>query len=62
MLYLFQVIRWRQIMCAAEPKVFNADLDLQLNMSVVVTLQVILILTKLYDFNLGGVTESSLWR
>lgn len=31
-------------------------------MSVVVTLQVILILTKLYDFNLGGVTESSLWR
>uniref|UniRef100_A0A7N5KGL1 Sortilin related VPS10 domain containing receptor 3 n=1 Tax=Ailuropoda melanoleuca TaxID=9646 RepID=A0A7N5KGL1_AILME len=25
-------------------------------------LQVILILTKLYDFNLGSVTESSLWR
>ncbi|KAA8583695.1 hypothetical protein FQN60_014903 [Etheostoma spectabile] len=25
-------------------------------------LQVILILTKLYDFNLGAVTESSLWR
>lgn len=24
--------------------------------------QVILILTKLYDFNLGAVTESSLWR
>ncbi|KAL4698617.1 hypothetical protein H8959_011274, partial [Pygathrix nigripes] len=24
--------------------------------------QVILILTKLYDFNLGSVTESSLWR
>ncbi|KAM6203661.1 VPS10 domain-containing receptor SorCS3 isoform 1-T1 [Sarcoramphus papa] len=26
------------------------------------TAQVILILTKLYDFNLGSVTESSLWR
>lgn len=24
--------------------------------------QVILILTKLFDFNLGAVTESSLWR
>lgn len=66
MLYSFHVIRCRPVMYAGETlmqRLFSADVGmLALNMSVAVMLQVILILTKLYDFNLGAVTESSLWR
>lgn len=65
MLDSFHAIKCRQVTYASEAlmqRFLSADVGMSLHISVPVMLQVILILTKLYDFNLGAVTESSLWR